>query len=158
MLFSKQDVKDASAATVALFVAGVVAVVFIIFVAFMWTFGFGFFTDHAADRQGRSEQKQGTIGDGNYRIAQYDSFFDQCASVQSIEDKIRNAQDELKTTTDPQRKNQVLINVGALKNNRAEAIRQYNADARKADTKGHFRASDLPFQLDPTDTETTCTA
>lgn len=110
--------------------------------------------------QGKIDQQRQTTGNGSYRIAQYDHFFDLCAQVQTDEASIANLQAELKGPPKPdaQRREVIATSITALRNNRADDINQYNADARKADTAGHFRDSHLPYQLDVTAKETTCTS
>lgn len=154
----KQFFKDASTATVVAIVAGLLAIIVFLVVGFIGVYGYGWFTDHTADRSGRTQVKQQTNGNGQYRIAAYNHFYDLCASVQTDEASITNLQDELKTTTDPTRKAVLPASITGLKNKRADDINTYNADARKSYTLGQFRASDLPFQLDPTEDHTTCSA
>ena len=126
----------------------------------MWVFGYGAFTDATANRQGETQKKHQVEGNGSYRIAAYDHFFDLCASVQAAEDKIQAQKDELdgKPAPDAQRADILRANINALSSTRAESIRQYNQDARKSYTLGQFKSSDLPFQLDIHAKETSCTA
>jgi hypothetical protein len=103
-----------------------------------------------ADARGAGEAREQTRANGSYRIAAYDKFFDLCASIQAQEDRIVIFSD------DPSPEGQV--NLRAVKAKRTELIRQYNADATKSDTKGHFLASDLPYQINPNEEHTTCAA
>ena len=132
-------------------------VVVIIVVGLTGVFGFGWLQRSTADYRGKTEQIEQIQGNGSYRIAAYDHFFDLCASVQAQEASIDNVQAELATNPDRQRTAVLEASLTALKNNRATLITQYNADARKEDTAGAFRASDLPYQIDMKG-DTTCTA
>lgn len=125
-------------------------------VVFLLVIGFWVFRVATADIKGEGDQKIATEGNAAYRIAAYDHFYNLCASVQSKEDQVANLLMEEPTT--PDRKAQIVAAVTALRNIRASLVRQYNADARKADTQANFRASDLPFQIDPTQESTSCTA
>jgi hypothetical protein len=100
-----------------------------------------------ADPTGAVEQRESTVGSGAYRISSYDSFYDQCFTAKTTQENIANAIVMLGTETDPARKAQLNVNVVALQNELNSEVNQYNADARKADTKAHFKASDLPYSL-----------
>lgn len=104
-----------------------------------------------APMRGATEAREHTVGDGAYRLAHYDEFYDKCSAVQALEDQIATARSDRSLPKD-----QRATNVMALTNQRASLIRAYNADARKEDTAGAFRADDLPYQLDPNE-ETRCT-
>ena len=114
-----------------------------------------------AEPRGALSQREKTIANGDYRIAAYDSFFDQCGAIQAKEDQIRQTEDRKPddksgsaggfTST---QKDAILL---ALKNSRAEMVRSYNADAAKADTKANFLASSLPYQIDIDNYNTICT-
>lgn len=126
-----------------------------VFVA-LW-FGGILFSNATADFRGNASVINKTRASGNYRIAQYDHFFDLCAAVQSTEGQITAQKGEIPFAT-PTRKAQIYENVDALTASRFSLIAQYNADARKSYTAGQFRSSDLPFHLDSTQETTTCTA
>lgn len=117
-----------------------------------------FYSSTTADRRGGIEQREDTVADGDYRIAAYERFYDMCASVQSAEARIANAEAELADKPSASRESQLKTTLQALRNQRSEAINEYNAEARKEDTAANFRASDLPAQIDPDLEETTCTA
>lgn len=150
--------KDGIRGTTLAIIVGVCAVVVLIVVGLVGVYGFGWFQRGTADFRGRTNQINQVNGNGSYRIAAYDHFYDLCAGVQTDEARIASTQRDLKLTTDPARKMQLEANLSAQQNTRAGDINQYNADARKAATEGQFRASDLPYQLDINAEETTCTA
>lgn len=135
--------------------AGLVAVL-VLMTAF--TFGVGQWVRETAGWTGKTQQIQQTRGNGSYRIAAYDHFYDLCASVQDQEVTIESQQAELDTKPSADRAEQIQANLSALRANRGELINHYNADARKNATSGQFKSSDLPYQLDSTEATTTCTA
>jgi hypothetical protein len=127
--------------------------------ATMWLFGWGFFSRETAGFRGQTDQIEQVSGDAEYRIAAYDSFFDQCAAVQTKEAELAAAQAELEiVSADSYRHGQLLANITAITAARAELINEYNADAAKADTKANFLASNLPHTLDINEETTSCTA
>ena len=105
-------------------------------------------------------QRERTVANGQYRIANYDKFFNDCAAIQAQEDKIRNTEARETTTgtssgfTESQKASILL----ALENTRASLIRQYNQDAAKEGTSGQFRDSDLPYNININDKDTQCAA
>lgn len=121
-------------------------------------YGFGFLQRGTADFRGETGQVEQTKANSNYRIAAYDQFYDKCASVQSMESKINNMEEELEGTEETQRKTVLNTSITASKNKRADLITSYNADARKEATRGQFKASDLPYELSENEEATTCEA
>lgn len=120
-------------------------------------YGFGFLQRGTADFRGETGQIEQTKANSDYRIAQYDHFYDLCASVRSIESKINNMEEEVEES-EGQRETTLKTSITASKNKRDELIESYNADARKEDTRGNFRASDLPYEIDKNEEETVCEA
>jgi hypothetical protein len=110
----------------------------------------GAFTYWWAPWKGKIEQRNLTEGSGTYRISAYERFYDDCQAVVALEGQIAN----MKASTVPERDTNVL----ALQNQRISLIAEYNANSRKADTAAHFKASDLPYQIDPDNEETQCNA
>lgn len=136
-----------------------ISVLFAVVVAFLIAvYGFGFLQRETADFRGETGQIEQTKANSNYRIAAYDQFYDKCASVQSIESKIQNMEEELDGTEETQRKTVLKTSITASKNKRAELINSYNADARKESTRGQFKASDLPYELNENEEATLCEA
>src|SRR5690625_1533972 len=138
--------------TIALSLLGIAA----LFLAI--TYGGGALQRLTADFRGETGQIEQTEANSDYRISAYDQFYDKCASVQSIESKISNLQEELDETNDKQSQSIVKTSITASKKKRAEMIQSYNADARKEDTRGKFKASDLPYELNENEEETVCEA
>ena len=104
---------------------------------------------YTADVRGRVDANE-QIKSGSNRIVQYDSFFNACSSIQGIEGTIDALLEELASTVDENNKQRIQTNITGNKAARAQAIAQYNADARKNYTDGQFRDSDLPYQLNTT--------
>jgi hypothetical protein len=95
--------------------------------------------------RGEVDARNRTVGNGAYRIAQYDHFYDLCGDIQAADDRYRTALDMKKSDpTNPT----YIANVAATKNARAALIRSYNADSSKAGTAAQFKASDLPYSID----------
>jgi hypothetical protein len=115
------------------------------------------FSQKTANLRGETGKRNLVEGRGSFRIAAYDHFFDLCTSVQSFEAQRTAQQAELAGHPSAYRAEQVRSNLAAIDAQRTAAIRQYNNDARKTYTEGQFRSSDLPFQLDPSAKETSCT-
>jgi len=139
-------------------IAGVLTLVIGLAFALMAVFGVGFFKRSTADFRGETEQIERVQADPNYRIAAYEHFYDLCASVQTKEATAVALHEELKSGPSDSRREQINATLTALTSSRAAAINQYNADARKADTKANFLASDLPYQLSLLAKETSCAA
>lgn len=153
----RQDSKVMAGGALAMIVGCAVVLIVAIVIGAMFVFGFGWFSRETADFRGKTGQIE-RVNDPSYRMAQYDHFYDLCAGVQTDETRIATAKDQLKTVTDADRKLQLQANLDAAINQRAGDINQYNADARKKDTAAHFRASDLPYQINSNEEHTTCTA
>lgn len=92
--------------------------------------------------RGETQEKEITEADGRYRIDAYEKFYDLNAQVESKDTEICTME---ANTSLP--KDQRETNVLALTNKRTELVNEYNADARKEDTRAKFKASDLPYEL-----------
>lgn len=135
---------------------GVLGFVAIIGVFLILMFTTGMLQRGTAEFRGQTKQIEQTKANSNYRIAQYEHFYNLCASVQSIESKIGNMEDELDTASEAQRKEILNTSITASKNKRAELINKYNADARKEGTMAQFKSSDLPYSIDENEEVTVC--
>lgn len=113
-----------------------------------------------ADFRGQTDVVEQISANAGYRIAKYEQFYSDCAAVQSVEARIREAESELNADPEPDdyRKRQLNTNLSALRGQRADLINDYNAAARMEDTQGNFRSSDLPYQIDIEQETTACTA
>lgn len=111
-----------------------------------------------ADIRGQADAREQTLGDGDFRLAAYDHFFDLCASVQSHEGRLASLQEELDGDPSASRVEQVEASMTAVRSQRREAINSYNADAAKDYTAGQFRDADLPYELSINAEETRCVA
>jgi hypothetical protein len=114
------------------------------------TFVFGGLSWITAPFRGAVEQRELTQADGQYRIAAYDEFFNSCEAIAAKERIIQRYLDQSRNEATP-RDQRAILNAGIMaeQNARDEMIADYNADAAKADTRGNFRASHLPYQIDP---------
>ena len=149
--------RQAGPAAVTLIVVAAAALIATLTIGAMWLFGVGWFDRATANYRGEGEQIERTRADGDYRIAAYDRFFDLCSTIQSKEDQIIQQTELLEMTEDSQQKMQIRANLAALEASRSSLIWQYNADAQKEGTRGQFRDSDLPHQINIDNLETSCT-
>lgn len=122
-------------------------------------YGAGWIKMISADFRGDVGVNEQISADAEYRIAQYEWFFDQCAAVQTKEAELAAAQVELEAEgLSDYRRQQLSTNIAAITAARAELINEYNAEAQKEDTAANFLASNLPFELNINTEETTCAA
>jgi hypothetical protein len=125
----------------------VVVLIIMIAVSMAFIFGFGLLSRSTAEFRGGTGQIEKVQADPNYRIAQYDHFFDLYAAIQADEHRLKNLEEELATGPGVDRVAQLNSTIMAVKNSRIQKITQYNADAMKADTEANFLSSDLPYQI-----------
>lgn len=118
-------------ATIGAVIVGFVAIVLV--GALMWVW---------APWQGKIQERNQTVGNGTYRIAAYEQFFNDCGSIQALEVQIDNA---AAASSVPEQATNLL----ALENQHASLATQYNADSAKADTRAHFKDSRLPYTINP---------
>jgi hypothetical protein len=138
-------------------VLGVMALAAIVIV--IGTFAGGWFQESTANFRGKVGVANATKANTAFRIQAYDHFFDLCAAVQDDEASLDSLDQELATSKPSQsRLDQINASKTALRGSRAEKINQYNVDAKKDWTIGQFRSNGLPFQLNKTKEETTCSA
>lgn len=133
--------------------AGVFGILAVLALTVGLIFAFGGASWITAPFRGEVEKRNLTEGSGTYRIAAYEEFYDTCATIQSLEDDLALMEEDKSLP-----ENQRSANIFALTSARNKLIREYNADAQKEDTQAHFRASDLPHQIDPDNKETECDA
>ena len=131
-------------------VLAVIGVILLIVAAYAVTY-------YSANVRGAVSANEQIKADGNFRIAAYDKFFDDCATIQSTEGRIVAQKSELNQAPSAFRREQILANLTALKSLRVEQITRYNTDASKNYTIGQFRASKLPYYINPSpESETVC--
>lgn len=122
-------------------------------------YGGGTVQRKTADFRGKTSQIEKTRGNGDYRIAAYNEFFDLCGAVQTQEDRIQIFTAKvarLEKSGDANALADAQTDLDAVTAERAQLIREYNEKATRADTEGHFRASNLPYQIDITKEHTEC--
>lgn len=139
-------------------VASTLALAIVLAVAFMWVFGWGFFKRETADFRGETDVVEQISADADYRIGQYEEFYDRCHAIKALEGEIVLAEAAVENAATDWDKSQTQRNLTALQNQRIEQIEAYNSDASKEDTAANFRASDLPAEIDPDKENTECTA
>lgn len=122
---------------IALLVAVVIAVT---------TFAIRWVTAPAKGKLDAREQ----IHSGGNRIQAYDHFFNLCAAVQTDEVALDAQLDQLAGASSDDERDRIRANIAGVTADRAGAINEYNADARKDYTVGQFRASKLPYDLPTT--------
>lgn len=127
------------------------AIIGIVVAAFVltWTFaGLNFALKVAtATLYGRGEAHI-EIQSAPFRIEAYQSFFNQCASIQGLEGQIDELTAQLAQQEPGTRAyNLSLSSLTGTKGLRHSAIAKYNQDALKDYTEGQFRDRDLPYQL-----------
>lgn len=136
---------------------GIVGLVTLMLLASMWIFGWGFFQRATADFRGETAQIEKVHADPDYRIANYDWFFNQCAAVQNQEGLVDQLESEIDSGVSKGREAQIKATLTAVKSNRISLINDYNSRAQREDTSANFLASNLPHQLNPDEESTTCT-
>jgi len=100
---------------------------------------------------GRGEARK-QIQSAEFHITAYQQFYNQYASIKSLEGQIDELSNQLELL-EPGTKayNHTLTSLTGTKGLRHQAIQQYNADARKSYTEGQFRAEDLPYEIPDTE-------
>ena len=103
--------------------------------------------------KGATEARNQTVGNGSYRIAAYDHFYDSCMGAETVQQNITNTKKRLKQARKDGDQVQVQIqetNLQAQENDLNGLVNAYNADSHKTHTLAQFKASDLPFTLTTT--------
>lgn len=137
-------------------IAGIIAIILVpILLIVLGVYVYGNFWQSTADTRGKQDVTEKTIADGDYRIASYNLFFDRCGAIQAKQANIKNLEEQVKTAS-PDDKQWLLKTIQGVQAGLYDDITQYNADAAKTDTAGHFRASNLPYHIDINDKETKC--
>ncbi len=108
----------------------------------------------SAPFRGEAENRENTVGSGEFRQTTYEEFFDLCAAVQNAEGTIQALQEERKAASET-RTTQIDQSITALKATRIESVNAYNSKAAQ-EHRAPFRDKDLPYRLDATAERTTC--
>jgi hypothetical protein len=120
-------------------------VLWIAIVSAVWGFGVA-----TAGIYGKGEARK-QIQSADFRFQAYQTFFNQCASIQGLEGQI----DELIATLEyydrGSREYKITVtSIAGVKGARHQAIAKYNQDALKNWTEGQFRDTDLPYHIPDT--------
>jgi hypothetical protein len=105
--------------------------------------------------RGVADERENTVGSGEFRQSTYEEFFDLCEAVQNAEGTIQVLQEERKAASGT-RTAQIDQSITALKATRIESVNAYNAKAAQ-EHRAPFRDKDLPYRLDAGAERTTCT-
>ncbi len=81
-------------------------------------------------------------------IVSYNFFHDLYGAILSYDTSLKALEDELSQVTSEGEKERILATIAGLKGQRARAIQEYNANARKSYTTGQFRDWQLPYQIE----------
>ncbi|CAL9609114.1 hypothetical protein SUDANB1_05588 [Streptomyces sp. enrichment culture] len=125
--------------------------------ALIATFAFGGVSWVTAPFRGEVDKRERTEGNGAFRIATYEEFFDLCASVQTAEQQLKGLQEELDGKPSADRAERIRTSMTAVKASRAESISTYNSKAGQ-EHRTAFQDAALPYKLDVTAKETQCAA
>lgn len=108
-----------------------------------------------ADFRGKVNQKERVKADGDYRIANYDMFYDLCGDIEAKNRQIENTEEQLRFV-DGENKDKLQGSKFALEQQKEEMVQDYNSRSASNGTRGQYRASDLPYKIDPEDKEISC--
>lgn len=123
----------------------IIVVAFLVLIVGIWAI-----TVAWAPWKGAGEARKIIQGDGNYRIAAYNKFYDDCASAQTIQDNIGVTKQKIKQAKksgDTAELSRQQTNLQAQTNQLNDLVNHYNADSHKSWTLAQFKASDLPYTL-----------
>ncbi|MGI5199065.1 hypothetical protein ACQEVY_36445 [Streptomyces sp. CA-288835] len=129
-------------------------IVFLVVVYLIGTFVFGGAGWITAPFRGKAQERENTVGSGEFRQGTYEEFFDLCEAAQNAEASIQALKQERESASDV-RKSQIDQSITALKVTRIESINDYNAKAAQ-EHRAPFRDEDLPYRLEADADSTTC--
>lgn len=109
-----------------------------------------------ADFRGVVDKREKINADGGYRIAAYEEFYKLCSTVQAKNDEIGNLEAAVDSASDVERKAELEGAILAQRNTKAELVREYNAKAAAEGTRGQFRDSELPYEIDSNQEDVQC--
>lgn len=131
---------------------GVVVGLALLYVIGVFAFGgAGWIT---APFRGEADERENTVGSGDFRQTTYEEFFDLCEAVQNAEGTIQALQEERRSASET-RTTQIDQSITALQATRIESVNAYNSKAAQ-EHRAPFRDKDLPVRLDAGAERTTC--
>ena len=86
-------------------------------------------------------------GNGNFRIQAYNSFYNQCSSIQYLEGDADSQLALLQSSTNDNDKRIINANLAALEGTRAGAIARYNTESHKQWTVAQFKSEALIYEI-----------
>ncbi|WP_288365589.1 hypothetical protein [uncultured Marinobacter sp.] len=107
-----------------------------------------------AEIKGRAEAER-QIESAPSRIANYEHFYDLCATIQGNEAALA-AQRAAMATAPADEQARYRANIAGIHAQRQRNIARYNQDASKSYTRARFLGEDLPRRLDPNQEYTVC--
>lgn len=127
-------------------VGAVIAIVVLIMgIAFGSVYLTSFYSKHTANTRGTTQQRENTQGNGAFRQAAYEEFFNLCTSAQTSQQQIKTLrEDEVGAT--PDRVDRDKTSITALEMGMADSINQYNAKANEFH-RAQFLDAKLPYPL-----------
>ena len=91
-----------------------------------------------SDFRGEVEKHEQVEAQGEYRVAQYDYFFNLCGDIQAKQQNIKQLE-----SLGPEYNEEVTANRMQLN----EMVSEYNSAASSEYTKGQFKDDELPYQI-----------
>lgn len=119
------------------------------------TFVSGSMSIITAPFRGEVEKNERIEADGDYRIAAYDQFYDMCTDAQSLQGQIENQEGQIASTSDPEVKERLQMGKLGMEQQLESVVNKYNNQSQQDYTKGQFKDSNLPYELD-TEQEIEC--
>lgn len=107
------------------------------------SYGVDWFT---APFKGAQAAHQTIQADGDFRIAAYTKFYNDCASIQALENEIDGQMLALQTSS-PGDQRIINANLAALSGSRDASISRYNTESHKQWTIAQFKSKSLAFEL-----------
>lgn len=132
----------------------VLAVVFGIALLIGGSWAFRYYTAEIRGAVDAEEQ----ITRGASRISRYEEFYNRCASIQGHESALAAQEARLASITDQSsgEASRVRANIAGIRAQRDREIHRYNTDSANSYSRGRFRASNLPYQLNVNASNTVC--
>lgn len=87
------------------------------------------------------------VESAEHRLYSYEHFYDLYGTIKAKETLYESQKDALKNAETQSERARIRQNIYGIKASLRRAIEEYNADAAKIETKGKFKADDLPFKI-----------